>query len=467
MATFRNERLIMNSKKNSMLFWVAVGTMALLFGPMGDARAQVNSGSNGSDGALNPTSSLVIDMHDHPTGIYQYTSVNIPAGVTVTFVPNDNNTPVVWLVQSNCVINGTVDVSGKAAYVDNVQAQNKGGLGGPGGGAGGNGGPVATVGQGPGGGRVTNICNVAGNASYATQAGGPVAGTAYGNRYLLPLLGGSGGGGNCFWSLAGGGGGGAILIAASAIIEVNGIVQALGGNGSAAFFSDCIAYGGYGSGGGIRLVTTSFRGNGAITAVGANGIGSGDGWVRVDAYVNTFTGTPSGSYSTGFQPIILPGSGQNIRLTIVSVASTPIGTNPTGQLATPDVIIPGQVNNPIPIVVQCANLPLNSSVTVIVQPPNGPAVQATGLNSSGTLASSTATISVNMPRGGGIIYAQAVLGVQTASLKNGEDAASYAQTGLNAFGERFSKVEITAGLGGQQTTTYITASGKRYSLAAK
>ena len=45
--------------------------------------AQINSGSNGSDGAFNPTSNVVIDMADHPDGIYQYTSVNIPAGVTV------------------------------------------------------------------------------------------------------------------------------------------------------------------------------------------------------------------------------------------------------------------------------------------------------------------------------------------------------------------------------------------------
>ena len=74
---------------------------------------QVNSGSNGSDGAFNPTANVVIDMADHPDGIYQYTSVNIPAGVTVTFIPNAGNKPVVWLVQGSCVINsgGRVDVS--------------------------------------------------------------------------------------------------------------------------------------------------------------------------------------------------------------------------------------------------------------------------------------------------------------------------------------------------------------------
>lgn len=76
-------------------------------------QAQVNSGSNGSDGAFNPTTTVVIDMADHPDGIYHYTSVNIPAGVTVTFIPNANNTPVVWLVPSNCVISGMINVSGQ------------------------------------------------------------------------------------------------------------------------------------------------------------------------------------------------------------------------------------------------------------------------------------------------------------------------------------------------------------------
>ena len=64
------------------------------------ASAQVNSGSNGSDGALNPTTNVVINMTDHPDGISQYTSVNMPVDVTVSFIPNANNTPVVWLVHA-------------------------------------------------------------------------------------------------------------------------------------------------------------------------------------------------------------------------------------------------------------------------------------------------------------------------------------------------------------------------------
>ena len=44
--------------------------MVVLLACLG-AHAQVNSGSNGSDGAFNPTTNTVINMADHPNGIYQ------------------------------------------------------------------------------------------------------------------------------------------------------------------------------------------------------------------------------------------------------------------------------------------------------------------------------------------------------------------------------------------------------------
>ena len=126
-----DERKIMKQKILQMMF------AALL---CASAHAQVNTGSNGSDGALdfssiNYTTNIVINMADHPNGIYQYTSVNIPTNVTVTFIPNANNSPVTWLVQNNVVINGTVDVSGQVG-----QHSGPGGQGGPGGWHGGNGG---------------------------------------------------------------------------------------------------------------------------------------------------------------------------------------------------------------------------------------------------------------------------------------------------------------------------------------
>ena len=62
--------------------------MVVLLACLG-AHAQVNSGSNGSDGAFNPTTNIVINMADHPNGFYHYTSVNISNGVTVTFIPKE------------------------------------------------------------------------------------------------------------------------------------------------------------------------------------------------------------------------------------------------------------------------------------------------------------------------------------------------------------------------------------------
>jgi hypothetical protein len=131
--------------------------------------------------------------------------------------------------------------------------------------------------------------------------------------------------------------------------------------------------------------------------------------VRFDTYENNFGGSISSYtvFSQGFQPIIIPSPGQLAQLTVTSVGGVPVSASPTGALSTPDAVLSAQQNNPIPIAVSCANLPLNTPITVTVKPMNGSPVSAVGYNTTGTLASSTATISLNMPRGGGLIYATA------------------------------------------------------------
>ena len=375
------------------------------------AGAQVNSGSNGSDGAFNPTTDIVINMTDHPNGIYQYTSVHISNGVTVTFIPNANNTPVVWLVQSNVVINGAVYVNGQSGIVS------AGGVGGPGGYRGGNPGSTATPGQGPGGGGAGNCGG--GNASYgslgATNQTDGALGNIYGNAFLIPLLGGSGGGGTSNYTyFAGGGGGGAILVAASGNIQLNGIINANGGWG--------VNYvgnigGGGGSGGGVRLVASAISGSGNISCSGGVGgcygwpvTAAGSGRVRFDTYANNFGGSIGGVFSQGYQPILIQTNDQGAQLTVTSVGGVPVSTSPSGQLSTPDAVLSAQQNNPIPVIVHCSNIPLNTQITVNVKLATGAAVSATGLNSTGTLSSSMATVLINMPRGGGIIYATAATG---------------------------------------------------------
>jgi hypothetical protein len=366
-------------KRGSIEFWAMVASAigCLPFRGL----AQVNTGSNGSDGAFNPISSTVIDMHDHPNGIYQYTSVNIPPGVTVTFIPNANNTPVTWLVQNDCLIAGLVDVSGQP------NSGALGGLGGPGGWRGGNGTPVPTAGEGPGGG--------------LTGSPGQCGGNSYLNQFLVPLIGGSGGGGN---SVAGGvggsGGGGAILIAASGQITIQGTIGANSGQ----VINNSGLYGGQGGGGAIRLVASRVAGAGFISANACQ-----PGRVRLDVYESLFAGGITGASSQGFQPVIIPTAGALPQLTVTSVGGVPVSPNPSGALSTPDAVISSQQINPIAVVVNCVNLPLGTPVTVSVKPMNGPAVSGVAPN-SGTLASSTATVSVTMPRGGGLIYATAGTG---------------------------------------------------------
>jgi hypothetical protein len=437
--------------------------------------AQVNSGSDGHDGAFNPTQNVEIDMADHSDGIYHYTTVNIPAGVTVTFKPNANNSPVVWLVQGDCVISGRVNVAGSNGLEGSGQSGALGGLGGPGGWKGGSASyPASDSGQGPGGGGWDNSAfsaSVVGSGgSFATLGEGPNPGQIYGNSYLLPLVGGSGGGGKAGYAgsvgmkaFGGAGGGGAILIAASALVRIDGGIEACGGGWG---------WGGGGSGGGIRIVSTGLTGTGVINAAGGGGSGpGGSGRIRIDVYeTTTFAGTLAGSVTKGFQPIIIPAAGQGVQLSIASIAGTAVSQNPSGLLANPDVIIPSQQSNPIPIVVNCSNIPLNTEISVVVRPANSPEVQAVATNNVGTLAASTATVSLNMPRGGGIIYAKCVSGVAgegaETSLKELR-TKSLAETGWTADGERFAKMEIAAALGGSQQITYITESGKRYPLAIR
>ena len=50
-------------------FFIRLACSLLLLVPLA-AHAQVNSGSTGADDAFNPATNTVVDMSDHPNGIY-------------------------------------------------------------------------------------------------------------------------------------------------------------------------------------------------------------------------------------------------------------------------------------------------------------------------------------------------------------------------------------------------------------
>jgi hypothetical protein len=69
-----------------------------------------DSGSTGTDGPLDLSSGdRVVELT--PSGVLNYTKVNIPAGRKLTFAWNFRNTPVIMLAKGDVTVDGTIDVS--------------------------------------------------------------------------------------------------------------------------------------------------------------------------------------------------------------------------------------------------------------------------------------------------------------------------------------------------------------------
>lgn len=430
-----------------------------------------DSGSTGADGEFAPTSNTVKQLPE--SGVFNFTTVNIPAGVTVTFTKNAQNTPVTMLATGEVTIAGTIDLNGSNGnYIIP-------GVSGPGGFDGGQGGVVSQFGrrgEGPGGGSGgtslnTNTSNLpvgggggGGFASNGVTGGGyyssigGAGGGIYGNERILPLIGGSGaaGGGGSTNNVggAGGGGGGAIVIASSGIINLTGVITANGGKGAVGE-SPYGGSGGGGSGGGIRLIANTISGNGTLSATGGTGGSSswgfggagGVGRIRLEASNVTRTAGTNPPMSLGYPYAVIP---QNMpTLTITSAGGVDSPSVPKGSYGSPDMMLPFNMQNPITVVLTGANIPANTLITLKASPAVGMATTATG-TLAGTDTSSSASIQITISKAYPSILTASVT-FQLASLGMGP---------IYAQGELVEKVRVEAAMGGGSTMTYITASGK-------
>lgn len=421
-----------------------------------------NSGSTGADGAFNPTANIDVQLPE--SGVFNFTTVNIPAGVTVKFKRNSKNTPVTILASGDVTIVGGINVSAVGISADDG-VNPLVGVGGPGGFDGGRGGnfftPLGAPGEGPGGGVGTESCGSP--AGHRVAVNFPEAGPPYSSPSLLPLVGGSGGGGGAFLSTpggAGGGGGGAILIASSGAIRFpgGGAIYARGGS---AQVDGTNRPGGGGSGGAIRLIANVFSGTPSLLVDGGAGghqyicgghTGS-SGYVRVEGYslVNlNLTNVTSGSLFYGLpRPVTQSTAPQ---LTIASIAGVNAPGSPKGSLiATPDITLPTTQTSPVNVVIQGANIPVGTIVKVRVSPESGLASTTDSPALAGTTAASTTTASVTLPAGNSLISATATVDLTLIS----------SLTPLYINGERVKMMEVAATFGGKSELTYITASGKR------
>lgn len=404
------------------------------------------SGSTGADGAFNPTVNTTVTLP--PNGVLNYTTVNIPSGVTVTFQKNAANTPVYMLATGDVTIAGTINVNGSNGTTSNN------GVGGPGGYDGGTGGGVNSdggKGLGPGGGNPGKVVGGGGGGGGFGTGGANgwagnwgTGGTTYGSAALLPLCGGSGGGGGSGSNQPGGGGGGAILVASSTSIILTGSITANGGN-SSRLCSDC-GGGAGGSGGGIRLVSNVISGNGTISAIGGSpgdrgGVG-GKGRIRIEAATNGRTASTDPPYSYG-----LPGNAflANIpALTISLIGGIAPPATPIGNYNQPDVLLPGTTTNPVTVNISASNIPVGTTVKVRVIPQYG-ADSSVNTTLSGTDQSSTASANVT-------------LSTTYSNILTAE--ATFTVVAMFYNGEQIDKVHVAATMGGKSETTYITKSGK-------
>lgn len=361
------------------------------------AVAQINVGSDGSDGALNIPNNQQwtdIDLNLAPVGnwddpslepgkgiydpnlwavVFKYESVNIPPQGYVRFINRAHgNPPVIWLVRTNATISGFISIGG---FDGASQAFSRPGPGGFSGGIGDFNGNLASVGFGPGGGtaipNVNNNNRGLSNASFGTLAGDSGGWSPpmlpYSNPTLMPLIGGSGG--SSYFSAgnganSGGAGGGAIMIAVGGTCSIPGIINANGGYQ--------YGIGGGGSGGGVRIVANQIAGVVRINAVGGQGYNNtlaGQGRIRIEANdLSTAVLTVNPPASIGPVSPLFPNS-STPKVQIASVEGLAAPADPRSDINVADIALTpiGEVD----IDINAFNIPATWVVQVQVKPRNG------------------------------------------------------------------------------------------------
>lgn len=414
------------SKKCLPQFWptytgVLLSVFFFLLGGLAHAQS-FSSGSNGSDGPLDfsaspPNTVIVFDpstfnppLDTDGDRVFHFTTINIPAGVTLKFRADVLGTaPINWLATGAVQINGTLDLSGAKGHLGDVNASFIPAVPGPGGFPGGLGarpGIPCLAGFGPGGGH----CN---------GGGGRLSGT---NDFLLPLVGGSGGAGYDTFVPAGigsggGAGGGAFLIASTVSIAVGGTINASGGEGGDASTLLYTNGSGGGGGGAVRLMAPVATVSGTITVKGGirgkypngaftNGVEGLNGTIRLESeQLNVSGDVSSGGLNSGKlklvklipSAVILPATGGPSIVQVTTVAGVPVPVSPTGSFTAPDLAI----TSPTPVTMDIAakNIPLGTTVKLILVNQTTGQQNVTSTALTGTVGQSTATAQATFAAG--------------------------------------------------------------------
>ena len=352
--------------------------------------------------------------------VFKYASVDIPANVTVTFKNHSSYAPVVWLVQGDVTIDGTLNLDGKPGHPFNANIGAS--VPGPGGfrGAIGRTAAQGSGGNGPGGAGYIRPGSHGTGGSFAEegvrgiQGGDP--GRIYGNARITPLIGGSGGSSpaNGPGSGGAGAGGGAILVASNGTITIAGQVRAQGGVGTNTNFgSNGRRTSGGGSGGAIRLIAHAVNITGQLLACGTAAVNiaeGGCGRIRIESNTLDFTGGSNPTVIRAFpdDPPMRWASGS---VPTVRAASL-MYTNGNGNVVSVDVPADPRPGSFIPdveidtdesamLTIEATNVPTDSSwiVTARLVPATGQDVEVIAEFSTGDDLASTWTADLPLANG--------------------------------------------------------------------
>src|SRR6266568_3158898 len=157
-----------DGKRQIAASWLSIAMLlafVLASSPMRVGAQTFSSGSDGSDGAFSPSGPsgtvLLFDPSQFhgsqvSANIFNFTTITIPAGVTVRLSGNVINAPVFWLAQGDVDIEGAIELSGGKGQDGTsnpfARVPSIPGSGGYAGGVGGNTTQAALPGSGPGGG---------------------------------------------------------------------------------------------------------------------------------------------------------------------------------------------------------------------------------------------------------------------------------------------------------------------------
>ena len=196
----------------------------------------------------------------------------------------------------------------------------------------------------------------------------------------------------------------------------------------------------------LPLVSNSLTVSGALQAA----------VVRLEAPLNalTYTGNGTTPVRSTINPSILPVNPPAV--SIVSIGGYPVPSYSGSSFTTIDVLLPTQLADPIPVVIQATNVPVGSPVSIAFSGSVG--ATSTTANLTGTTASSTATVFVSgLSRAGGSV---------TYLFASTSFSASLIATELKQSNPSgLSRVELASAPGQKTTYRFLRDDGSEISRA--